>query len=332
MPGLGTLADAPAVARILHAATGEDPDELRLVGQGVTTIGWRADTARGSYAVLVERPPEARDARARNEPTQYAARQAILEALAERGARSPRPVATARTIESRDPVDGRWDWMVTTWTEGEPPRDAIADEAARDLGRELALLHGLPVEGFGRLADEADRIRGLAPDREAGILSRWAPEAWPFDGRALLSHPIVGVAPQLVTTIAALRSGLMRFAEEPTQVAVCHTDLNASHLRVVDGRLSGLIDFGDAAIVPPGFDLASFAYYFGWPALERLLEGYTSNSILREIRLAEAHQLAVMLALQKVEKHRGNEERLAQAVAFLEETLPRAVRRDQRGL
>jgi hypothetical protein len=63
-----------------------------------------------------------------------------------------------------------------------------------------------------------------------------------------------------------------------------------------------------------------------------LLEGYTSNSILREIRLAEAHQLAVMLALQKVDKHRGNEERLAQAVAFLEETLPLAVRRDQRGL
>ena len=331
MPGLGTLADAPMVARIIHATTGEDPDDLRIAGQGQTSVVWYVEARGGPYCVLVEIPAEARHEGYREEPTSYGARHAILEGLSAAEARSPRPIATASTIDGRDPTDGRWDWMVTEWAAGETLTDTIPDAAATDLGRFLAALHGLPVDGYGRLEDRADVLHGAEDEHEAGLLSRWGPELWPFDGRALLSHPVVRAVHVLVATIATLRDGLMRYSDGRTQYAVCHTDLNGSHLLVEDGRLSAVIDFGDAAIVPPAFDIASFAFYFGWESAEALLQGYTTNSVFRDIRRAEAQQLAVVLALQKIEKHTvriPDEERVARTISFLEQTLPLALRRE----
>ena len=330
MAGLGTLADAPMVARIVRAVTGADPDDLRIAGQGQTSVGWYVEAPAGPYCVLVEIPAEARHERHRDEPTNYAARHAIYEALTAAEAKSPRSIATARTIDGPDPTDGRWDWMVTGWGAGAPVTDTIPDKAATDLGRFLAALHALPVEGYGRLENRADALHGRESARHAGLLSRWWPELWPFDGRALLSHPVVRAAHVLVTTIATLRDGLMRYEEGRTQFAVSHTDLNGAHLFVEDGRLSAVIDFGDAAIVPPAFDIASFAFYFGWERTEALLDGYTTNKVFRDIRRAEAQQLAVVLALQKIEKHTTalpDEDRVARTIAFLEETLPLAVRR-----
>ena len=330
MAGLGTMADAPTVARIVHAATGEDPDDLRIAGQGQTSVGWYVEARGGPYCVLVEIPAEARHERYREEPTIYAARHAVLEWLAAPEALTSRPIATRATFDGTDPADGRWDWMVTGWSAGTPLGDTIPDGAATDLGRFLATLHALPVDGYGRLEDRADLLRGTAADRHEGVLSRWWPDLWPFDGRALLSHPIVHAAHVLVTTVATLREGLLRFEDGRTQFALCHTDLNGSHLRVEDGRLSGVIDFGDAAIVPPAFDLASFAFSFGWQSLEALLDGYTTNGVYRDIRRAEAQLLAVALALQKIEKYTvdvPDEAKVASTITFLEATLPLAVRR-----
>ncbi len=330
MPGLGTLADAPAIARIVHAATGEDPDDMRIAGRGQTSIGWRVDAPGGPYCVVVAIPPEARHERYHDEPTNYAARHAVLTALANLDAGTARPIATAATIEGSDPADGRWDWSVTTWTQGAPTTGAITDTVATELGRFLATLHSIPTEGFGWLEDTATAIRGTETDRYQGMLSRWNPVLWPFDGRPLIEHPLIRVAPQLVTTTSQLRELLLRFENERTEFTLSHTDLNQEHILVDGDHLGGVIDFGDAAIVPPAFDIAYFAYNFGWQSTEALLEGYTSNSVLRDIRRAEAQQLSIALALQKIEKHTvaiPDEARLATAMAFLNETLPVAARR-----
>ena len=330
MPGLGTLADAPAIARIVHAATGEDPHDMRIAGRGQTSIGWRVDAPGGPYCVIVAIPPEARHQRYHDEPTNYAARHAVLTALAKLDAGTARPIATAATIEGPDPTDGRWDWIVTTWTQGTPSTGAVTDTVATELGRFLATLHSIPTQGYGWLQDTATAIRGAEPERHEGILSRWYPGLWPFDGRPLIEHPLIHIAPQLITTTSQLRELLLRFEHERTEVALCHTDLNPEHILVDGDHLGGVIDFGDAAVVPPAFDIASFAYYFGWQSTEALLEGYTNNNILRDIRRAEAQQLSIALALQKIEKHAvaiPDEARLATAMAFLNETLPIAARR-----
>jgi aminoglycoside phosphotransferase (APT) family kinase protein len=330
MPGLGTLADAPTIARIVYAATGENPNEMRIAGRGQTSIGWRVDAPGGPYCVIVAIPPVARYERYYDEPTNYAARHAVLAALADLDAGTARPIATTATIEIPDPADGRWDWSVTTWTEGTPTAGAIADSVATELGRFLATLHSIPTEGFGWIENIATAIHGSEPGRHEGLLSRCYPGLWPFDGRPLIEHELIHIAPQLISTTSQLRELLLRFEQQCTEFNLCHTDLNPEHILVNGDHLGGVIDFGDAAIVPPAFDIASFAYYFGWQSTEVLLESYTSNNILRDIRRTEAQQLSIALALQKIEKHAvaiPDEARLATAMAFLNETLPVAVSR-----
>ncbi|MEX2375007.1 MAG: phosphotransferase, partial [Dehalococcoidia bacterium] len=111
---------------------------------------------------------------------------------------------------------------------------------------------------------------------------------------------------------------------------ICHTDLSPGHVWEEHGRLTGLIDFGDAAVLPPAIDIAVFAYSYGWELAEHLLAGYATNSVRRDIRRAEAYQLGVLLGLQRIEKYRRlrlDADRVATAVTFLRDTLPAAARR-----
>lgn len=317
------------VAAIVTAVVGDPPERVTALGSGVTTEGWRADTGDGPLAVLVDLPNESRPVHARGASAGYEARHALLERLHPLDGRVPRPLATNRSEGIDDPLGGALSWAVTELSQGTPFHEAGSPvEAARDLGGLLARLHALPVERYGMLEQTREALRGVADGLVEGILSRW-PGLWPFDGAPLLAHPVVKVAPALLAELSALREQLLRYADVD-HVAVCHLDLHGEHILVREGRLSGLFDFGDACIVPPAFDIASFAYHNGWLLVEALVEGYESNRIMREVRLAEAQQLAVALALQKVGKYTiyPNEARSARALTFLEETLPLALRRD----
>lgn len=287
-------------------------------------MSWRVEVAGEPLVLLVERPDAL-------EPANLLARATVQSALADRGARCARPVASSCSPGIDDPLRGERPWLITTWTPGAPSVVPMPGDATRDLGALLATLHAIPVEGHGRLEDSLDHIRGSEADREAGIISRWQPEIWPYDGRPLVAHPVARLAPGHLGELAALRDQLMRYAQPPAAGALCHTDLNPAHLYVEGDRLAGLIDFGDAAIVPPALDIASFAFAFGWSQTEVLLQAYEPNSVLRDVRRAEAQQLAVVLALQKIEKHttrRPDSDRVQHALAVLAQTLPLAIHRD----
>lgn len=335
MPGgLTLMPDAAAVARVALEATGEAPGDVRPLGRGVTCAAWAVEAGRREVAVLVEIPPEGRDAPHRDDPANLAARHhlAVLLRRGDPACPLPESIACSATV-GRDPLGGRWSWQVMERAAGDP-LDAGRDiEAVRDLGRLLARLHALPAEGRGVLEDRAGVLRGRASDPVGGLLSRWT-RLWPFDGRPLLAHPVARHAPDLAGALGDLREALLRYAEPGAQAGVCHTDLNPDHLLVRDARLAAVLDFGDAAIVPVAFDLASFAYYFaahrGWDALTTLLEAYEPRRVMRDVREAETYQLLVVLALQKIEKHAAGPDpaRLARAVEVLRAALPRAVRRD----
>ncbi|MBM4411536.1 MAG: aminoglycoside phosphotransferase family protein [Chloroflexi bacterium] len=332
--GLGLMPDATTVARVAREATGETPGEVRPLGRGMTCVAWAVEAGRREFVVLVEIPPDGRDALHRDTPANLAARHAIHLALHEADPAAPIPesVACSATID-RDPLGGRWSWQVLSLVTGEPLDAARHPEAVRDLGRLLARLHTLPVEGQGLLEDRADAIYGRAATPTESILSRWG-QQWPYDGRALLAHPIARHAPDLVGTLGELREPLLRYAGPWVQAGLCHTDLCGPHALVRDGRLTALMDFGDAAIVPVAFDLASFAYYHaahrGWDALHTLLEGYEPHRVIRDVREAEAYQLLVVLVLQKVRKRTASGESalLGEAIDVLRAALPRAMRRD----
>ena len=55
--------------------------------------------------------------------------------------------------------------------------------------------------------------------------------------------------------------------------ALCHGDLKASHILVDAGRLAGVIDWGDAVVADPRWDIARFAPRADTTSVS-LLEGY----------------------------------------------------------
>lgn len=304
--------------------------EAIALPSGVSCDAWRVESDRGPLVVRIERADRPT---AEADAPRFEAQAGILERLArvEPALAVPAPVATNATLGADDPFGGAALWSVDTAIEGDPYPlgEGPSTPVASELGRLLAALHALPVEGFGMLEDRRDLFRGSAADFASGVLSRYA-GSWPYSGQPLVAHPVARVAPHLVGPLGELREQLERYAEVST-VAVLHGDLHGGHVLATTDpvALAGVIDFDSAWAGPPAFDLASVALYLGWPAFEDVLTAYQSNSVLRDMRRAEAAQLATVIALHRVRRavEAGNMDP-AGSIRFLEDLLPRATRRD----
>jgi len=80
------------------------------------------------------------------------------------------------------------------------------------------------------------------------------------------------------------------------------TDLHEGQLLVADGRLVGLLDFGDATVGPPWWDIASFAYFHGWCLAKEVRAGYTLDPSSRREILAKARRFAILIALHRASR------------------------------
>ena len=304
--------------------------EAIALPSGVSCDAWRVESDRGPLVVRIERTDRAT---AEADAPRFEVQAGILERLArvQPALPVPAPVATTATLGADDPFGGAALWSVDTAIDGEPYAlgNGSSTLIARELGRLLAALHALSVEGFGMLEDRRDLFRGSAADFASGVLSRYA-GSWPYSGQPLVAHPVARIAPHLVGALGDLREQLERYAEAST-IVVLHGDLHGGHLLAATDHvaLAGVIDFSSAWAGPPAFDLASVALYIGWPALEDALAAYESNPVLRDVRRAEAEQLAAVIALHRVRRavESGNVDP-ARWIRFLEDLLPRATRRD----
>ena len=318
MAGLDELPDAQTIARIAKLAAGIEPRGARPIGDGASTIAWRVETDGEAVIVLVQKPGDV-------PPPRYAAQLALLDRLHPLDQRVPRPFGTSHDGDLAGIVPTDRAWAVVGEIAGEAgAAEDLTPEGARDLGELLAKLHSIECEGYGWPEDRRDALRGTAPDMAAGLLQRW-PAPWPFDGSAVISHPVTRQAPHLLDGLAKLREPLLGFTGIELAVPL-HGDLNAGNLLLRDGRLSGVMDFGDLLIGPPALDIASFAYFHGWERVEPLLEGYTSNGVMRDVRRAEAQMLSVVIALHQLQRENAGAGRnFRDPIAFLDETLPLAV-------
>jgi aminoglycoside phosphotransferase (APT) family kinase protein len=127
-----------------------------------------------------------------------------------------------------------------------PPRGA----AAR-LGRFLRELHRI---------DRAE-VADLVPVDHA------APEAWLEE----LTGP-----PELLRMLHTDRPG------PAPELVLAHADLGAEHILEQHGRLTGIIDWADAAVTDPALDLARLHRDFGPAFLDDVLRAYGQDS--RELR------------------------------------------------
>lgn len=158
--------------------------------------------------------------------------------------------------------------------EGEPlAPDAAGDAARRDLGRTLAGLHRVTGEGWGLLDPTSDTPRGLhASWTEYVHVNLDAHLSGCAADGSLASSEIDAVA-------AAFREAAPALRDAPR--ALCHGDLGAPNVLTNAGTITALLDWEDALIGDPIFDLAGWGTFIGHHERRgTLLAGYAERAPL----------------------------------------------------
>lgn len=211
----------------------------------------------------------------------------IHAVLRERGARVPEVVHFEPFDESL-----QRSVLVTKAIEGRPlaehPSDQTLSEILHAAGRDLALINEVRVAGFGWIR----RDQGVSPQLAAEHSTRhtWSHEY--FESVHTLERAGELSDAEIVDATAAVETWVAWTDAERGFLA--HGDFDVSHIFQLDGRYTGIIDFGEVRGADQSYDLAHFLLHGGetLPAcqLRHLLGGYRDVVSLppngdRQIRL-----------------------------------------------
>jgi hypothetical protein len=142
--------------------------------------------------------------------------------------------------------------------------------ALPEVGVGLRRLHAVRLPGFGWLAEASWDARG-----EVSLLHRsWLGflQSICGDARSLADSYVVA-APVAEAVAAAIDAHAAALAAVEGG-SLCHGDLKAAHILVEAGRLAGMIDWGDAVVGDPLWDIARFAPRADGGSVSLLLAGY----------------------------------------------------------
>jgi aminoglycoside phosphotransferase (APT) family kinase protein len=115
-------------------------------------------------------------------------------------------------------------------------------------GRILRAVHDVTLDGFGSLVAEPVVLRGEAPTWFAAVQGRTS-ELGPV--------PEAGLVPSaLIERAAAAVADAGRLLASVTTGRLLHGDFHPGHAYAADGRITGVIDWGDATAGDPVYDLA----------------------------------------------------------------------------
>lgn len=162
------------------------------------------------------------------------------------------PVPRVLRMEPDTSLIGRA-FTVMTRLPGTPLSETPTDDVAgvyRQLGRLLATIHAIAQPGFGYITTH---VLDAVPDNAAYMGRQFARRLREF--RELQGDPALH---DLVQTYVAGRCDL--FARCPTPV-LCHNDVREGNVLVEDGKVTGLVDVGNALAGDPWLDLAKAEFY-----------------------------------------------------------------------
>jgi aminoglycoside phosphotransferase (APT) family kinase protein len=142
--------------------------------------------------------------------------------------------------------------------------------ALREVGAALRRLHEVRLPGFGWLAEASWDDRAGCSLRHRSWLGFL--EGICDDVRRLADH--YSVAAPVAREAAAVIDDHADALAAPSVGSLCHGDLKPGHILVEADRLAGVIDWGDAAVADPVWDIARFAHRADPAMLSLLLEGY----------------------------------------------------------
>jgi aminoglycoside phosphotransferase (APT) family kinase protein len=138
------------------------------------------------------------------------------------------------------------------------------------VGADLHRLHGVKMTGFGWLAQASWDELGQFTLRHPSWLSFL--QAICDDARGLADSYGLAAA---VADAAASGISDHAYALAAVEVGVlCHGDLRDAHILVDAGRLAGVIDWGDALVADPWWDIARFAHRADAASVSLLRQGY----------------------------------------------------------
>jgi aminoglycoside phosphotransferase (APT) family kinase protein len=226
----------PGPHALLASLTGEAGVDVAPLGEGWDNVVW----AVGDDRVL----------RVRREPDPAAVERdvALLDFAAARA------TVTVPRVLAADPAHGL---LLTTRVPGRPAAEAPWDpgHVADALAGLLTALHTAPEVPSVLAPDPDDAAAWL---RAVGEEYAAAAHAVPADLRGAVEAFLAAVPP----------------APGPRLVP-CHNDVRDDHVFVGgDGRVTGLIDWGDAVLGDPSLDLATVSTDFGDAVLARLVAAY----------------------------------------------------------
>ncbi|OMC57467.1 hypothetical protein A5747_03655 [Mycobacterium sp. IS-836] len=182
---------------------------------------------------------------------------------AEAGCGAPEILALAR-LSAKDSMSA----LAMSRVPGEPV--VAGHPAIVEVGAALRRLHDTRPPGFGWLAEATwNDSGGFSPTHTSwlGFLQNICREVRRVAGSYSIAATVADAAEAALSahagTLAAVEVG-----------ALCHGDLKASHILVDVDRFSGVIDWGDAVVADPRWDLARFAHRADTTSVSLLLEGY----------------------------------------------------------
>ena len=306
-----------AIQRFIEKRLNYPVYEVKKLGAGATSTAWLINCGSDQFVFRATHHTT-------NRPITYRSEFLILHKLYEQGVPVPEPLYSS--FDQVSDLDERVSaWAITRSIVGNPILgNGLTSNVASQLGEFLQVLHQLPSSNFGRLNEQSTSLEGQQITHLGGICARWCwAKLWPYDNSSLSDHPIAIMAPSLLNSLTRVETKLWRITTQE-DVVLNHSDLYGEHIFTSNENLSGTIDFGAAFIATRGWDFAVLAYYHGWEAVKVILKSYSQNNRQYRQILHQAHHLALVVGLYKLEKAvtaKREANRQQRIVQFVTETL-----------
>lgn len=289
-----TTPNLEVIRHLVNEICGQAEWQIQSVGAGVTSLAWEA-VANNEKLIVRAMPVDS------HKPMTYPPEMAVLHHLYANGWAVPEPIVHSR---SHPLAEISFDWAITRKIKGQTiGYDYFPPRVAKQFGKLLAACHAIPIKsGWGWLqVDNADfYATQLTP--QAGTCERWSEYVmYPLDDSTLDNHAVQQFYPEYIPQLEALAPRLIEMAGVG-QPVICHSDLHAQHIFVENEALAGVIDFGDACILPAAWDLAIIAFYYGWETLRLILNSYTAVPSERAALLRQTYSIGIIFDLNKLEK------------------------------
>ncbi|MEO1288164.1 MAG: aminoglycoside phosphotransferase family protein, partial [Chloroflexota bacterium] len=284
-----------AIQRFIENLLEYPVHEVKKLGSGATSTAWRINCGSDQFVFRTTN-------HATNRQITYRSEFLILKSLYAKGLPVPEPICNSfeQVGEFDENVSA---WAITRLVVGDPIlKNPLTAKVANQLGEFLQILHELPCSNFGRLDEQSSNLKGQQTTQISGISARWCwAVLWSYDNSVLSEHPIASMAPNLLNSLMRVETELWRITTQDA-VVINHSDLYGEHIFTLHDNLSGIIDFGAAFIGIQGWDFAVLAYYHGWEMVKVTLKSYSQNSNQYSYLLYQAHYLALVVGLYKLEK------------------------------